>query len=382
VLSARHVGPNIGDASNSQVEQFSTGTFDIIANQNFVVTNPAAPGVVAGSETDLRLVRIKGNPGLPSIFGPNAPFTIPTQEPAIGDQIMFIGQGPSRDGGQVNWDSSWNEVPTGSASIAHTGYQALGYNGLTTPDRTNRWGKNNIADDNDPQVFGDNDADITHVVNVSGRDIVSLATKFDPSGNYEVQAVNGDSGTAVFRKNGTKWELTGIVNAVFTYANQPPYSAAYGDLTTFADLSFYHDQIFNVINAHPDSSVGALGDVNLDGVVSGDGTGPAATDDVTAFVNGWGSQQATGDLISWQRGDLNLDGKVDVLDFLLLREAFSASGSAASLKSLSALVGSGGQGGVPEPSSILLAATGAALLALFGRRRVWSARWSSKSLSR
>ena len=70
--------------------------------------------------------------------------------------------------------------------------------------------------------------------------------------------------------------------------------------------------------------------------MSGNGTGPAATDDVTAFVQGWGSQQATGDINSWKKGDLNLDGKVDVLDFLTLRQAFTASGSGASLIALGA----------------------------------------------
>ena len=282
---------------------------------------------------------------------------------------MFIGQGPSRDGGVVNWDNAWNEVPNGSPSIVHSGYQAFGYNGVTTPDRVKRWGFNNIADDN--AVFSDNDADITHVVNLSGRDIVSLATQFDTGGNYEAQAVNGDSGSAVFRKNGTKWELAGIVNANFVFTNQPVNSAVFGDLTTFADLAVYHDQIFNVINAHPDDSVSVLGDVNLDGVVSGNGTGPAASDDITAFVHGWGSQQATGDLLSWQKGDLNLDGKVDVYDFLLLHQAFNAAGSAASFPALSTILAEGGKSGVPEPTAISLTAAGAALLALFGfyRRR-------------
>jgi hypothetical protein len=156
------------------------------------------------------------------------------------------------------------------------------------------------------------------------------------------------------------------VDATFTFQQQPGLTAAYGDLTSYIDLAFYHDQIMNVINAHKNYSI--VGDVNLDGVVSGNGTGPAATDDVTAFVQGWGTTQAAGDITSWKKGDLNLDGKVDVSDFLLLRSAFNASGSGASLNFAATQLGVGG-GGVPEPSSLMLAATGAGLLGLFCRRR-------------
>jgi trimeric autotransporter adhesin len=129
-------------------------------------------------------------------------------------------------------------------------------------------------------------------------------------------------------------------------------------------LSYYRDVINNIINAHPDSSVTVLGDVNLDGIVSGDGTGAAATDDVTAFIQGWGTHQTTGNLISWQKGDLNQDGIVDVSDFLLLRAAFNGAGAGASANALTAFVDSA----VPEPTSVVLAAIGAAFLALFCRR--------------
>jgi hypothetical protein len=364
VLSARHVGVSTAN--------FSTGSFSPIPTQDFIVSNPTSSGLTDSQgnfTTDLRLIRINGDPGLPSIFGPNPAFTIPTQEPSVDDLVTTIGYGPTRAANTTSWDSNWTEVPPPGS---FTGYKPL-------LDQNNnivynkRWGKNNIADKH--EVFNDQTAGVTHVVSLKTgdgitRSIVSLATRFDQSaGTYESQAVAGDSGSSVFRKNPTtqQWELAGIVNSTFIYDKQSTSAAAYGDLTSFADLAYYHDQIFNIINAHQNYSVN--GDLTLDGVVSGNGTGPAATDDVTAFIQGWSYQQATGDITSWKKGDLNLDGKVDVADFLLLRAAFNGSpGSGASLNSLAALVDAG-KGGVPEPSSLLLATIGAAWLAAFYRRR-------------
>ena len=271
-------------------------------------------------------------------------FSIATQSPSLNDQIMFVGQGNGRADSLSFWDNSWNSVPAGSAT--HSGYVASG-------TFAKCWGLNNVASNS---VFGDNGAGVTHVVNLMtgdgiARDVMSLATQIDQSsGTFEGQGVGGDSGTSVFRKNPStnKWELAGIVNAIFTFSNQPGGTAVYGDLTTFADLLDYRNSIYSIINSHQAYSL--PGDLNLDGVVSGNGTGSVTTDDVTAFVQGWGSQQATGDINSWKKGDLNLDGKVDVLDFLMLRQAFNASGSGVSLQSLSALVGQGGgTGAVPAP---------------------------------
>ena len=93
-------------------------------------------------------------------------------------------------------------------------------------------------------------------------------------------------------------------------------------------------------------------DVNLNGSVFGDGTGPAATDDVTAFVQGWRSKRLVmdvqvGDWISRQQGDLNYDGIVDLKDAYILRQGLIAAGGAGFDFSLL-------DGGVPEPSTALL----------------------------
>ena len=165
VLSARHVGVT---AANFNIGG-NTVSFNPIPNQNFIVSNPAGSGLT--SQTDLRLIRINGIPaGLPSIFDANPAFSIATQDPSLNDQVMFVGQGNGRADSLSYWDNSWNSVPPGSAT--NTGYVASG-------PYAKRWGLNNIAS----SVFqGDNDTNITHVVNLlTGdgitRDVVSLATR-------------------------------------------------------------------------------------------------------------------------------------------------------------------------------------------------------------
>lgn len=107
------------------------------------------------------------------------------------------------------------------------------------------------------------------------------------------------------------------------------------------------------------------GDLNLDGVVSGDGTGPASSDDVTAFVDGWLSVRVVDgiqigwDLLAWQRGDMNFDATTDLLDWSILR-ANHPNGPALDLPALLA---------IPEPSSLALLAAGGMLLALVSRRQ-------------
>ena len=72
---------------------------------------------------------------------------------------------------------------------------------------------------------------------------------------------------------------------------------------------------------------------------------------------------------SWKKGDLNLDGVTNVTDFFLMRNALNNAGLGAGASALSGLFSSGG---VPEPSSLILAA-GAIGFAL-GRRRPRSRR--------
>jgi hypothetical protein len=351
-LSASHVGPGPDDPASLRQLTFSPGTYTVIAGQNYLVPNPTGMGL--STNTDLRLVRLDGDPGLPSLTIASTSLTNSDLGTAKAN-VTIIGNGRTIAPTKTYWDSNFAET---TAPGTYSGYYA-------GTDFTKRWGKNQIA--NEEPLFNQGDSDLRGDVQLdigsTTTDVISMFTRFDDDGSaYEAQAVDRDSGSAVFRKNGSQWELIGVVNTIFTFTNQPSPTAVYGDYTSFADLTFYRNQILSIMNSHPGYSI--MGDVNLDGVVSGDGTGPAATDDVTAFIQGWNSHQAIGNVESWKKGDLNLDGVTDVNDFFLMRSALATSGLNVGASTLSALFS---HGAVPEPSTMALAA-GAITLILCRRK--------------
>src|SRR5438046_10278179 len=78
-------------------------------------------------------------------------------------------------------------------------------------------------------------------------DAMSMATVFDNPGiAQESQVIGGDSGSAVFHKVGTQWQLIGIVNLKYFLpdpsANVPSDFAPYGGASTFVDLTYYRTQ--------------------------------------------------------------------------------------------------------------------------------------------
>jgi hypothetical protein len=111
-----------------------------------------------------------------------------------------------------------------------------------------------------------------------------------------------------------------------------------------------------------------IADVNLNGVVSGDGSGPAATDDVTAFIAGWNSVRLVnglqvGDWISRQAGDLNYDGAVNLYDAYILRSGLLGSGlGSLSIEQLPGMA-------TPEPTACVLLLTAIGIGAGSIRRR-------------
>lgn len=93
---------------------------------------------------------------------------------------------------------------------------------------------------------------------------------------------------------------------------------------------------------------GILGDVNQDGTIAGGGSGPSATDDISAFRAGWLSSSFTDVVDQFTHGDMNFDGVTNLLDALILHEAFTAAGTPISLHQL--IVSKR----VPEPSTLVL----------------------------
>jgi hypothetical protein len=91
---------------------------------------------------------------------------------------------------------------------------------------------------------------------------------------------------------------------------------------------------------------GIDGDVNQDGFVNGNGQGPAAADDVSAFVAGWLSRGWTTNRDRYRHGDMNFDGVTDLRDWYVLANNYPA----AAQLDVEALVHR-----VPEPAAWLMA---------------------------
>ncbi|MCA9261982.1 MAG: exo-alpha-sialidase [Planctomycetales bacterium] len=99
---------------------------------------------------------------------------------------------------------------------------------------------------------------------------------------------------------------------------------------------------------------GVPGDVNQDGVLSGDGTGAPDSDDIAAFVRAWNSVTLGLPAVERVRlGDLDLDGATTLRDAFQLHQALEQAGSAFPFE---LLLGAA----VPELSTSLLTATACA----------------------
>jgi hypothetical protein len=218
VLTAAHVG------GGSIV--LNGGTYAMLAGSGTTLTNDGAPGKSA--TTDLYMFRLASTPaGLP-------PVTIASATAAGGQAVTMIGSGRDR-GAFTEWtvDNSttpwtWTEVSSGG--------DAAGYK--TILSRSMRWGTNDVSSTG---VWLDD----------GFGDVFMLGTSFTDGGSpsTEAQAAYGDSGGGIFRKNGSAWELSGLILTVEGYSGQPDpgANAIYGNLTYAADLSFYRSQIVALV---------------------------------------------------------------------------------------------------------------------------------------
>jgi hypothetical protein len=334
VLSANHTGV-------SAVQFDINGPqYQPIPHSYIQVPNPTGLGLPTNA--DLQMYRISADPGLPSL-------TIATQPLSVNDEVMFMSYGVYRFPTEFHWNVNSSTNPPTWTTVSSGGTRS----GYDIGGGGKRWGANQVADDN--VVLGESDADLTTIA--EGSTIANL-TSYDRSSSdpFEAQVVGGDSGSGVYYKRNGQWQLAGIVLANYIFdgqsnANFNPNNSlgVYGNLSAFADLSSYASQIAAIETAHANYSV--VGDINLDGVVDGN--------DVSAFVANWhyDSGSALGSLTSWTHGDLNRDGKTDVNDFFLLRNAMNGNIPAGAL---TALFGNNPPFGVtsglvPEPTSASLA---------------------------
>lgn len=175
------------------------------------ITLRGAPGTK--EHPDLSVFRIEPRPQLPDLAIRDLP-------PTVGDEVLLVGTG--MDGGEaISWRSA-----RGVKWATH---------------RSKRWGTNRIHEVGREAVLG---STLTR----------SFVTVFEPQDTgYEAQAARGDSGGAAFLRSKASehenepWQLAGVLFSISMFPGQPAQSALQGNETLIVDLSFYRDQLLEVL---------------------------------------------------------------------------------------------------------------------------------------
>ena len=195
---------------------------------------------------DLFAYRIATDPLLPTL-------SLSSTRPGNGSETLLIGQGRNRAAALTTWyvDTGVDPFTWSTTAFPEADVTAGGY--FYGSGNTMRWGSNTI------------DGVITY--NIGTGATTGLQMDFDPIVG-EAQGAPGDSGGALFYKNGSTWELAGIMSVIQTYNGQPGGTAVFGDGTIAVDLSAYTGALGAVI-AIPEPSSWTLGAgmVALGGVV-------------------------------------------------------------------------------------------------------------------
>jgi hypothetical protein len=179
-----------------------------------------------GTLADLVVFAITPIPPLPDLEI-RANTSLPTGE------VIMVGKGLKRGAATDSDDPGVWTAPPANPSPAIEGWY-WGGSGVV------RWGTNTVAG----------------FWTFSPVGTESFYTIFDGVGapdhtSDECQAASGDSGGALFAKDGPDWELAGTLWAIAGFAGQnSATSALRGNATLAADLSFYRDDI-NAITAVP-----------------------------------------------------------------------------------------------------------------------------------
>jgi len=209
VLTAAHVGPG--------TIKLESGTFPWDGT-NRPLTNSD------GSLTDALMFHLKGVPPLPRL-------TLVSNTPPAFSEVDLIGFG----------------YKSGSAETSF-GLGVSGFYWSAVPAKS--WGNNQINLGGVSTVYdGFTNNGIGVTVSAFVTDFTSPVVPGQQTAD-EAQAAGGDSGGAVFYKNGSNWELAGMVVAIDEpLTNRPSNSAVYSDQTYAVDIATYRDQIVPVIQS-------------------------------------------------------------------------------------------------------------------------------------
>lgn len=215
----------------------------------------------SGTNTDLVLFRTKTHP---AVF----PLRIRSSRIPVSAPVVMIGDGRNRATNLTYWTSGW--VVTNAASGVYSGY-------VWAVGSILRWGQNIVSSRSSfDDGFGLQDG---------------FQTTFNSNGgSNECQAATYDSGGAVFYKNGSNWELAGIMLTT----SGTPGRAVYGDQTYMADISYYRAQITNKLTNF-DTDIDGLPDwwektytnstTAMSATVDGDGDGFSNLEEYIADTN-------------------------------------------------------------------------------------------------
>jgi hypothetical protein len=212
VITARHAG--LYDVI------FGGVTYPRVPDSEVIIEHDAT------NDADLRMYQVDPWPDLPPLAIRSDP--IPDPGTAMTDVVM-IGNGWAAGDPVITEPGPGNDCAGNPPSPCGFYWNLVG-----PPYKIIRWGTNRIQALEPDLVVG-------------GITTESFATAFDRNlpTPHEAQVANGDSGAAVFIKNGGSWELAGILHARTAFG--PTHSAVYGDRSFAADLSFYRDQIMAVL---------------------------------------------------------------------------------------------------------------------------------------
>jgi hypothetical protein len=189
------------------------------------------------SPADLRVYQVVGNPDLPEL----PILEIASVSPSIGTPVILIGRGFDQ-----NSATTW--LQPGPPAVLREGWK-FGESGGRI-----RWGTNRIADpSNLPSVSTDGF-------------VLDFSKPGDPSATeHEAHAVLGDSGGAVFARNGDgEWELAGVLHGTLDFEGQPNMTALDGNLSFAADLARFRDQLIPIVRPACSDETDNDGDGKLD----------------------------------------------------------------------------------------------------------------------
>lgn len=359
VITANHAGHGTIDIAGS--------TFPIISStQSRLLGNPSTfAGRSIDASSDIRIYRVgvDENGMSPEDLDPAIrQIEIATSLPSTSTDLTMIGEGLQRDINAANTDNGqYYFSSTGGlvADLPSSTYRGFLTNG-TAGDWV--WGTNRRASAS--SISGVVRSGSNILIEVSGLgDTIGFPVKFDEFGlDDEAQAQAGDSGGPVFWKEDGEWVLGGVMHAVFPANNRVALLGAFTSHTVISDFSYddYYDEIAAL---RAESRYANMGDIDLDGSITGEIVNGVATGDLGILIDNWFHQSSEANIQSWIKGDLNQDSVVDIQDFVLMRDALGGSIDSQSFATLLASVA------VPEPTAAALASGACLLLGVSRRRR-------------